>query len=305
MQNRLKSMWHNILNPTPLAIVIFYIIFLASVTASIVILASGLAGWQYVFIFATAFLSLIYAVYTTIKYYSIVKNKVKEKLKNKGIFNYLADYNIRSIVFSTLTFTINAVYSVFIATLAIMSKSLWYVAIAVFYILISVTRAHSILKYASAIKKSTHIETQLSKIRTYKRCGIAIILLTLALGAFVIEMVINPEPFGHANILIYPVAAYTFYKITLSIINIFKARKYDDIIVQATRNLNLAGTTITLLTLQTNLFQVFAPDYNATVINAITGLICCMILIIMGLIMTISSNRKLSHYYAIRNNTLN
>jgi len=284
-----------------LSLILFYIIFLFSITASVVVLASQIKLlWYYYIIFTIAILSIVYCVYLSVRHYYVLKQKLKSKIIEKNKFTFLINYNIRSIIFSTFTFTINAVYSVFIGVLAIMSRSLWYGALTIFYVMISVARGTAILKYNNLSKnKFSHIETQLKKTKTYKNCGIAIILLTTALAFFVIEMILNPEPFRQAQILIYPVGIYTIYKVTLAIINIFKAKKHDDIIVQATRNLNLAAVMVSILTLQTNLFQLFVPNYDSTVVNAITGAICCTILMILGVVMIIQANKKLENFYHI------
>lgn len=302
MRRSLKNMWNNMLHPTPLSLVLFYVVFILSITASIVFMISDTPfHWYYSFIFIIAIFSIIYCIYISVKYYISLKNKVKAKLVEKNILTFLTNYNVRSIIQSTFSFTINAVYAVFIGTLAIMSHSVWYGALTVFYLVISITRASAILKYSDLNNKKhlSHVETQKSKLITYKRCGISMTFLTLALGIFVAEMITNPHSFNNAEILIYPVAIYTIYKLTLAIINIYKAKKHDDIIVQATRNLNLAAVMVSLLTLQTNMLHIFAPNYNANTINIITGSICCGCLIILGLYMIISANRRLNNFYHI------
>jgi len=296
MQNKQKKgIWQSILNPTTPAIILFYMVFIISITASIVIIVENIKNIVLnILFFSTAIISILYFIYLTNKYYSAFKYKVKTKLANKKAFHFLTNYNIRSILLSTCTFIINAFYSIFMGVLAIMNKSLWYSSLTLFYIILSTTRARIVLKYSS-IKKTqlSHIETESRKTRTFRNCGISIIILASALIFSVVEMVLNPETFMYAEIMIIPVAIFTFYKFSLAIINIFKARKYDDIIVQGARNLNLVAAIMSLLTLQTNIILVFTPSFNGDALNAVMGILCCIIVISLGVVMTINGNKKL------------
>ena len=296
-----KNIWNSILHPSPPAIALFYLVFILSITASIVIVVESIKNiWLNILFFSLALISLLYFIYLTSKYYQSIKNKVKSKLKDRKAFHFLTNYNIRSILLSTCTFVLNAFYSIFMGVLAIMNRSLWYSSLTLFYIILSVTRARIVLKYSSINKtKLSHIETELRKTRTFRNCGISIIILASALIFAVVEMVLNPESFIHAELMLVPVAIITFYKFSLAIVNIFKAKKYDDIIVQGARNLNLVAAIMSLLTLQTNIILVFKPDVNGDILNAIMGILCCIIVISLGTIMTINGNKKLKTFHDI------
>ena len=54
----------------------------------------------------------------------------------------------------------------------------------------------------------------------------------------------------HSEILMITIATYTFYKITMAIINAAKARKQQSLWLRAIRNIGCADAAASLLTLQ-------------------------------------------------------
>lgn len=299
---KLKNLGRSLLNPPASALILFYVVFILSVTGTTLIITNHLESlWLSTIIISITALSFIYGILITVLAYKKIKDKLKSKFKDKKYLKVLTTYNGRSIFFATCTFIINAVYAVFLTTLSIMSSSLWYGALTVYYVMLSINRCNLVLKYSSLAQQNLgHVETQLSKAKTYRNCGIWLLLLTTALSAFIVQMSISPQPFRHANILIYPVAIYSFYKITLAIINLFKAKKHDDIIVQASRNINFATAVVTLLTLLVNIFQVFAPERNFSTIIGIAGAFTCFIVIGLGIYMIITGQNKINNFYQIK-----
>ena len=123
------------------------------------------------------------------------------------------------------------------------------------------------------------------------------ILLTLAFSGVIVLIYKANHYFEYAGLLIYAVAAYTFYNLAISIINIFKARKIDDLYIQNIRNINLANSLISILMLQVALFQAFSPSSNLGFANAITGAGVSGVILVLGILMILKANKKISKIY--------
>lgn len=121
-------------------------------------------------------------------------------------------------------------------------------------------------------------------------------LAAIFLTYFVYTMVLIYKAnhyFEYAGLLIYAVAAFTFYKLTLAIYNIFKARKHNDLYIQNIRNINLASALISIIMLQVAMFQAFSPTSNMGIANALTGAGVSVIILVLGIFMIVKENKKL------------
>ena len=117
--------------------------------------------------------------------------------------------------------------------------------------------------------------------------------MTIAFSGVMVLIYKANRYFEYAGLLIYVVAAFTFYKLTLAIYNIFKVRKYDDLYLQNIRNINLASALISIIILQVAMFQAFSPQYNSGFANALTGAGVSAIILTLGILMIIKANKRL------------
>ena len=135
--------------------------------------------------------------------------------------------------------------------------------------------------------------TPIKQARAYRFCGIMFILLPIAFSGIIVLIYTTNMFFEYAGLMIYAVATYTFYRLILAIINIFKAKKQDDLYIQSIRNVNLASALISVVVLQVALFQAFSPESNLSVANALTGAGVSLIIFAFGIVMIVVANLKL------------
>ncbi|MBQ9795380.1 MAG: hypothetical protein IJW36_00260 [Clostridia bacterium] len=206
----------------------------------------------------------------------------KHKFTNK----LLEDYGYRTIAFSVISFILNVAYISFVLVMAIMSKTAWYFTITVYYIVLAFMKGnvfYSKKKYGTEIKEA----------RAFRFSGIMFVVMTIVFSGVIVLIYKANHYFEYAGLLIYAVAAFTFYKLTLGIINIFKARKHDDLYIQNIRNINLANALISIIILQVAMFQAFSPSSNLGIANALTGAGVSAIILILGIFMIIKANKRL------------
>ena len=249
--------------------------------------------WVYI-IFVVAFVVLSYLVYLIVLFAPKIKQKCMDSaMKNKHFRKYIQNFGYRSLVSTSVSFAINVAYAVGMAVLAILGQSIWYGALALYYVSLSCIKAGILIKYNK--RKGIEDEKQflIDQIKSYGRCGWYLVALTVALSGAVAQMVVTNQGFEYAGIMIYVMATYTFYKLTMSIVNFVKARGNHDHTIQSIRNLNLASALVSLLALQTALLQAFGQGVDPTLANALSGAGVAMLIVALGIVMIAGSARKI------------
>ena len=282
------NIWNKIKNPRMIYLILFYIFFaiVLAGTLVLVILVPNQTVWHYI-LYVIAAVSLTYMVYTIVIYAPRMKeNFIKLLRKYKFTSTMLDNYGYRTIVFSICSFVLNMAYVTFLGVIGIMSKSYWYISLTVYYLCLSVMKGNvfnSMRKYNTDIKRA----------RAYRYCGIIFILLTIALSGIIVLIYTSNMAFEYAGLMIYAVAAYTFYKLGIAIYNIFKARRYDNLYIQSIRNINLVSALVSILVLQVALFQAFAPEHNQGVANGLTGGAVAIVILALSIFMIYKANKLL------------
>ncbi|MDE6274974.1 MAG: hypothetical protein K2M75_00325 [Clostridia bacterium] len=234
--------------------------------------------------------------------------KVKEKFElwaNKYDLTreMVNNYGARTIVFAIGSFIISVAYGAYNFTLSALNSSLWYGALASYYILLAIMRGGVLVfhnKKRKAIKKGKVIENErIKQIKKYRNCGILLVIIMFAISLAVAEMIGEDKSFEHTGIMIYASATYTFYKITVAIINIVKAKKKTaDMTVQAVRNINMADALVSMLALQTSLLHAFSDENGRGqnfqyTLNGVMGLVVVVLVVALGIYMIVNAQKQL------------
>lgn len=288
--NLLKRIWNYLIKPKTMVLALFYILFviLLALTLTLVCVSKTQTVIHYI-LYGLSAISLTYFVYTIVIFAPTFKqNIIKLLRKFKFTSTLLDNYGYRTMMFSIVGFVLNVAYVVFIGILAIVTQSAWYIAITAYYLILTLVKGN--IFYS---KKKYN--TELKKARAYRFCGIMFILLMLAFSGVIVLIYTSNMYFEYAGIMIYAVAGYTFYKLTLAIINIFKARHQNDLYIQSLRNINLVSAMISIIVLQVAMFQAFSPQHNTSVFNGLTGGAISLLIVLLGAFMIIKSNKKIKY----------
>lgn len=97
-------------------------------------------------------------------------------------------------------------------------RSVWFISLAVYYILLEVMRFILLHKNRNSVM---NMETELKR---YKLCGIMLLIMNQALAGIVIFMVHQNKGFDYPGLLIYAMAAYSFYSVITAVVNLVKFR---------------------------------------------------------------------------------
>ncbi len=88
--------------------------------------------------------------------------------------------------------------------------------------------------------------------------------------------------------LIYVIAAYSFYSIITAVVNLVKFRKHGSLLLSAVKVINLVSAMVSIMTLETAVFARFDSEDDADfqhIMTSITGGVVCVIVIVMAAFM--------------------
>lgn len=228
-----------------------------------------------------------------------LKNGVIEKIvstikRNPLGEKFFDDYTFRIILSTMPTFIINVAYTVYNGVLGVMHQSEWFITMAVYYSLLGIMRYHAVhtgriisrMEDQSLIKKK-----ELSVIKTE---GILLLLLNLALSGVVLLTIVQDTAKRYSEIMVITIAAYTFYKIITSVINMIKVRKLQSPILITIRNISVADALVSVLTLQMTMLASFQgrSTMNINQMNAMTGMAACILISLLGISMIYYSYKR-------------
>lgn len=277
--------------PTYIKILTFLVAILSSIGSIIVAVTmdmeSALSVLIYI-LFGIAGISLAYAVFLILPLFPKIKSSVMAwTLKRSFTRKLVENYGFRTIIFAIGTFSLSIVFAGVNAYLGIAYKSIWFGALATYYIMLAFMRGGILISHQ---KNST--ENERKQIKLYRNCGIVLLALNLVLSSSIAQMIFDGAHFVYVGLTIFAYAVYAFFKITMSIINFIKANRRESLVVQAIRNINLADAVVSILALQTALLNTFSQgDIDVSLMNTFTGIIVSAFTVGLGVYMIMKSSK--------------
>ena len=289
-----KDIWNKLKAPSVLFSILYSIGSILVITATLVLLILGYTYNVFGYVlYAISAIALTYLVYIIVYFAPTIKKAIINTLKKHKFTNELLEsYGYRSIIFAIFSFIINIAYAVFQGVIAILSGSIWYGALATYYIAISCIRG-GVVAVSRKRKQLGETFTLEKQLKSYRNCGIYLVFLNFALLGAIVQMVLSDQGFKYAGIMIYVMATYAFYKLGMSIYNLFKARSHNDYTIQSIKNISFADALVSILALQTALLYTFSENYQPYLPNSLTGGAVSLAIIAMGIYMIIKGNREL------------
>lgn len=202
---------------------------------------------------------------------------------------YLADVRFRTDVNLYRSIAINALYIVLKLFLGIYYNAYWFVALAVYYALLVAMRL------ALVARRGKEALTVRQEWRRYRVCGIVLLVMNQALMGIVIYMVQYGRGFRYPGVLIYAMAAYSFYAVILSIVQMVKYRRHGSPLMSAAKAINFVAALVSILALETAMLAEFGGDDEAfrVIMTSATGGGVCVIVIGMAIYMIARAGKSL------------
>lgn len=185
-----------------------------------------------------------------------------------------------AIKFSLLSLLFNAAFCAYHIVFGVVTHSWWLFTIGIYYGILSIVR---------------FVVLQLKDNNGFimKFTGVMLMLLSLPLVGTVILAVVRDRGIVMHEIVMIAMAAYTFTKITLAVINLVKARKSALAKIVMLRNISLSDACVSIFALQRSMLVSFGdmPETDIQIFNAVIGAAVCVIVFLLGL--NLVKNKKI------------
>lgn len=189
--------------------------------------------------------------------------------------------------------TINLGYGVFQIVTGILYSTTWMWTNGIYNMALALIR-FVVLMYERKLNRTPEEQTRLGLAWScYQLCGFLLLVLNLTLTGVVFQMIWQGEGSHYPELVLYAVAAFTFYRLVMAIINVVKSRKNTSPILAAARNLDLMVVLMSIFSLQTAMFSTFGGDFEYQfLMNSLTGGGVCL-LVVCGAFGMVLHGRKI------------
>ena len=206
---------------------------------------------------------------------------------------YVNDLAFRGSVSIYQGMTVNFLYVLFRIAVGIRYTSMWFISMAVYYLVLAVLRLSLILNYRH---KSKTVE-----LRCYRRTAWLIFLLNIPMGGMITLMVLTNSGYSYPGYVIYLSAMYTFYTMVTSVINLVRFRRLGSPILSAAKVLNFIAALMSILGLQTAMIAQFSVESDSfrKTMNAITGGVIWLCVILTAVYMLRRSRKMQSEVKSV------
>lgn len=170
-------------------------------------------------------------------------------------------------------------------------RSVWFLSLAVYYLLLSVMR----LILLRRVRKAPMGQDIPAELRSYRMCGMMLLMMDQALIGILVYMVYHDQGFLYPGILIYAMAAYTFYITITAIVHVIKFRKRGSPVLSAAKGINLTAALFSMLSLEAAMISQFGQGESAFRRSMITssGGVVSIIVLGMAVYMIIHAGKEL------------
>ena len=212
------------------------------------------------------------------KHYKSAKSKVySHPLGNR----LMTDMPFRTRVSLYGSLAVNLLYVALNVISGVMYKSVWFYTLALYYAILAVMR-FLLVSFANRVGIG---KNRFKELRRSRLCGFILLTVNLFLSGAVLMILHQNKGFEYNGILIYVMAAYTFYITTLAIINLVKYSKLGSPVMTMAKIINMATALVSMLSLETAMFSEFGKDMppeNQRLMIMLTGAGVSVVIVTMS-----------------------
>ncbi len=182
---------------------------------------------------------------------------------------------------------LNICFVIFKVIMGILYQSKWLFAMAGYNTILSGMRFVLVYRDQINLHKESDYERKIQGLHSYKACGWMMLLLNSAISVIVVMVVFDNQTIVYPGFMIYAIAAYSFYCLTMGIINLVKYWHRDNPVFSAVKRIGMAKALVSIFTLQVAMITQFGEsgglDYRMA--NGATGFAVCIMITVMAVLM--------------------
>lgn len=286
-----KSLWKTLLFP-PLWVLI--VLTLLTAAGMIVVFGKNLSHTPIAYaVYAVAFYTLCVVSLFFAKVLPKQWKAFQAKLHTYPLLHrYMTDPAFKTRVSLFLSLGVNLLYAGMNVLSWALYRSMWFVVLAVYYAILSVMR-FLLVRY---IHSHTLGGDRLGELQRARLCSCILLLLNFVLTGAVLMILYQDKGFTYHGILIYVMAAYTFYITTHAIISLMKYRKYHSPVMTTSKIIALSAALVSMLALETAMFSRFGGDMTREtrqLMIALTGAGVSGVVIVLSVLMIVKTAQEI------------
>lgn len=270
------------------------ILVIASAVALTLIFVKGMeesipAYIVYVLAFYTLSVVTIFCAMVLPKQYSTIKQKIYDNpLGNR----YMTDRVFRTNISLSISFVISMLYVGINLWSWHMLGSYWFMVLAVYYVIMAVMR-YLLVRYVRIQKIGTNL---LGEWKRSRICAYILLLTNLSLSGAVLMILYQHRGYDYPGMMIYVMALYTFYALTMSIVDIVKYRKMGSPIMSTAKIVSLSAALVSMLNLETAMFAQFGGEMspkNQQIFIILTGAGISITVVTLSVILIVRATKEI------------
>lgn len=219
--------------------------------------------------------------------------QIRQKIYDNPIgHKYMTDIVFRTHVSLYSSLGINILYVGVNILSFFLYRSMWFVVLAIYYSILAIMR-FLLVRY---VRKAGIGKDRLGELKRSRLCAMILLTVNFALSGAVLMILYQNKGFEYHGVLIYVMAAYTFYITTHAIIDLIKYRKYNSPIMTTTKVIALSAALVSMLSLETAMFSQFGADMapeNKWLMIALTGAGVSVTVVTMSIYMIVKSVKEI------------
>ncbi len=245
---------------------------------------SPLAGVVYGIAFYALVVGCIFVAAVLPRRYRAVKGKIgRTPLGHR----YLTDAVFKARVWLYPALMINLGYSAFNLVSGVRYSSPWLGGVAVYYILLSVIRF-------LLLRSMGREQRVIRQYKRYRLTAVLMLLVNLTLSGMIFQMILCQQPSVYSDTYVIASAAYTFYTLTVSIVDVVRYRRYQNSLLSAAKVIRLTAALVSMLSLEATMIVQFGDDTVFRRLMLIwTGAGVCAAIVSMSVYMIVRSTRAI------------
>lgn len=289
-----KKIGKSLLYPPIWAMLILSVISAGSLTAVFV------KGWDTSAVAYIVYVVSFYTLTVLCIFFAAVLPKrykeIKQRIYNHPIGGkYMTDAAFRTHVSLYMSLGINLLYVGVNVFSFVLYRSMWFIVLAVYYIILAVMR-FLLVRYVRAVGIG---KNRIGELKSAVLCSAILLTLNFVLTGAVMMILYQNKGFDYHGILIYVMAAYTFYITTHAVIDLIKYRKLGSPVMTVTKVIALSAALVSMLSLETAMISQFGQDMepeNKWLMIALTGAGVSVAVVTMSVCMIVKSAREIRNF---------
>lgn len=251
--------------------------------------AHPIAYFTYVLSFYTLTAVVVRCIKVIPKHYKSAKQRVYD---NPVCEKFMTDMKFRTHVSLYGSLGVNLLYVALNVVSGFLYHTAWFFILAFYYTILSVMR-FLLVRFVNRVGIG---ENRLKELRRSRLCGYILLTVNLALSGAVLMILYQNKGYEYHGILIYVMAAYTFYITTLAIINLIKYRKLGSPVMSMTKIISMAAALVSMLSLETAMFSEFGNDMTTEskqIFIMLTGAGVSIIIVAMSVYSIVKNSKEI------------